>query len=171
MEPVLKRLNCMCEMKRFKILFFCFWVLNTNAQGLKILAENELSAVFKSSSKPVIINFWATWCVPCVEEMPLFVKADSVYSGKVDFVFVSFDMKKDSNRVKQKIADLRIPGNQYLVKVNDMDALINGIDSLWGGALPVTWRAFNGKRMAHYESFEQFEDLIGFIDDNIKKEE
>jgi thiol-disulfide isomerase/thioredoxin len=158
-------------MKRFSFILFLFAVIPVQSQSLKIIGETELNASFQAGAKTRIVNFWATWCKPCVEEMPLFVKADSLLGEEVEFVFVSFDMLKDSGRVNRKIAELKMPGMQYLVKVKDMDALINGVDSLWGGALPVTWRIKEGLRIGKYESFEQFDDLRGFIEDNIKKEE
>jgi thiol-disulfide isomerase/thioredoxin len=158
-------------MKKVSILLLFFWALQSRAQGLKPVGEKELLNVFKSSTKRTIINFWATWCIPCVEEMPFFVTADSFYRSQLDFVFVSFDMLRDTNRVKQKITDLNIPGRHYLLRVTDMDAFINSVDSLWGGALPVTWIVQKGMGKGHYESFEQFKDLKGFIDHNIKKEE
>ena len=145
--------------------------IKAQSQSLQIIGEQELQTIFKQESKTRIVNFWATWCKPCVEEMPFFVKADSLLGEEVEFVFVSFDMLKDTGRVSRKITELKMPGTQYLVKVKDMDALINGVDSLWGGALPVTWRMNKGLRIGKYESFEQFDDLRGFIDDNLKKEE
>ena len=158
-------------MKKYSIAVLLSFAMHANTQSLQVITDNELTALFAHSPKTRIINFWATWCKPCVEEMPLFVKANSLYGNEVEFVFVSFDWLKDTVRVKQKINDLKIPGKHYLLKVANMDALINSTDSLWGGALPVTWRLKEGVRNGHYDSFEQFDDLRGFIDNNIKKEE
>src|SRR6476469_5612740 len=41
--------------------------------------------------KPVLLNFWATWCVPCAAEMPLLSKMQKQYQGKVVFIAASID--------------------------------------------------------------------------------
>lgn len=48
--------------------------------------------------KPVVVNFWATWCLPCKEEMPAIEKAYQKYKGEV--VFIGVDMKEDAETVR-----------------------------------------------------------------------
>ena len=151
------------------ILFLVTTVLS--AQNLRIVDDAGLINRFGQGDKPRIINFWATWCKPCMEEMPHFVKADSIYGDKIDFVFVAFDRVRDTARVMQKIAEYRIPGEHLLIKTADMGNLINAVDSTWGGALPVTWYASGQYRGSKQDSFEQFADLKRFIETFLKFED
>ena len=50
-----------------------------------------LKSLIKPKDKPLLINFWATWCDPCREEFPDLVKIDAAYKGKIDFVTISLD--------------------------------------------------------------------------------
>jgi thiol-disulfide isomerase/thioredoxin len=153
-------------MKKHNILLpiLLFTSCSVTAQLIRVVDDTGLLNRFNQGEKPRIINFWATWCKPCMEEMPHFVKADSLYGDKVEFVFVAFDRLKDTARVRQKIAEYHIPGEQLLIKTSDMGNLINAVDSTWGGALPVTWFASGQFKGSKQDSFEHFNDLKRFIE-------
>lgn len=141
------------------------------AQSLRVVDETALVRAMQADSTPLLVNFWATWCKPCMEEMPLLIKADSLYKGRVKLLLVSFDMLRDTGRVRRTIAAKALPGEHLLVHSRDMDALINAVDSAWGGALPATWLLAPGRRVAHYADFEQFDDLKRFIEAFLRKPE
>jgi thiol-disulfide isomerase/thioredoxin len=50
------------------------------------------------SRKPLLVNFWATWCDPCREEFPDLVKLDAEYKGKIDFITISLDELSEIDR-------------------------------------------------------------------------
>src|SRR5688572_20118207 len=56
-----------------------------------------LRKLLKPNGKPLLINFWATWCDPCREEFPDLVRIDNAYRGKIDFITVSLDDLADIN--------------------------------------------------------------------------
>ena len=53
------------------------------------LENAKAEKVNLKTGKPIIINFWATWCVPCVQEFPEFDELNAKYGDKVDFVMIS----------------------------------------------------------------------------------
>src|SRR5687768_864770 len=56
--------------------------------------ELALQGLFKregENQKPLLVNFWATWCAPCIEEFPDLVKIDNDYKGKIDFITITLD--------------------------------------------------------------------------------
>lgn len=59
------------------------------------LENAKAEKVNLKTGKPIIINFWATWCAPCVQEFPVFEELNAKYGDKIDFIMVSDeDMKK-----------------------------------------------------------------------------
>jgi thiol-disulfide isomerase/thioredoxin len=85
----------------------------------------------------VLFNFWATWCAPCREEMPLLVDLERRYRDKgFRLVTVSADDPEDRESALRFLEQHRVAGPAYLKSVSDDDAFISAIDSAWSGALP-----------------------------------
>lgn len=154
----------------FVVLFLILIFGKATAQHVEPIKAEKISAIFSPNSGITVINAWATWCKPCLEEMHLFAKADSVYKGRVNFVFISFDYVEDSARVNRMIAKLQIPGRHYIMDETDMNLLINTLDSSWSGTLPATWFISKGEHIAHYADFRQFDDIKIELDSLIAKQ-
>ncbi len=91
------------------------------------------------SGKPLLVNFWATWCDPCREEFPDLVKLDADYKGKIDFITISLDELSEINRdVPKFLSDMKAEMPAYLLKVEDDDAAIAIVSKDFTGALPFT---------------------------------
>ncbi len=105
------------------------WISN---DGIKMLLAND-------SENLRLINFWATWCAPCVTEFPEFVKLQRMY-GNRDFEFISLSTDNPDNKVKvQKFLDKENAALQnYLYTEKDKYQLIDLVDTAWAGALPYT---------------------------------
>lgn len=102
-----------------------------------------LAAVIKraNNSKPLLVNFWATWCDPCREEFPDLVKINKQYSPQgLDFTAVSLDdLTEIKTSVPRFLRKMRVTVPTYLLNVSDPEIAINQMDPQWSGALPATF--------------------------------
>ncbi len=91
------------------------------------------------AGKPLLVNFWATWCDPCREEFPDLVKLDAEYKGKIDFITISLDELSEIARdVPKFLAEMKAEMPAYLLKAEDDDAAIAIVSKDFTGALPFT---------------------------------
>lgn len=98
-----------------------------------------LRKLLKPNGKPLLINFWATWCDPCREEFPDLVKLDAAYRGRVDFITVSLDDLDDINTLVPKfLSEVKAQMPAYLLKTADESAAIAMVAKNWSGNLPMT---------------------------------
>ncbi len=92
--------------------------------------------------RPLLVNFWATWCVPCREEFPDLVEIREQYDeSRLDFVLVSLDDPAEIGKaVPEFLAEARATAfPSYLLNADDSDAAINLVDPTWSGELPATF--------------------------------
>jgi thiol-disulfide isomerase/thioredoxin len=101
--------------------------------------EIALKKVLHPNGKPLLVNFWATWCDPCREEFPDLVKIDADYKGKVDFITITLDDAADiKTAVPKFLSDMKAPMPSYLLVTPDEGAVITSIAKDWTGGLPFT---------------------------------
>jgi thiol-disulfide isomerase/thioredoxin len=111
-------------------------VQEINADGLRKILQRDAE-----TPRPLLINFWATWCGPCREEFPDLVRIGADYKARnLDFVLVSLD---DPSEIKTGVPRfLQKMGAQmaaYLLNENEPDAAINAVDPEWAGSMPATF--------------------------------
>lgn len=107
-----------------------------------------------------VINFWATWCKPCVEELPAFEKLYQNYQGKnVRLVLVSLDFEKQiETKLIPFIQNQELKGEVIVLKQKGMNNWIDKIDPSWSGALPATI-IYNKKKRAFFEQSFDYGEL------------
>lgn len=89
--------------------------------------------------KPLLVNFWATWCDPCREEFPDLVKIDKDYKGKIDFITVTLDEPADINTAVPKfLTVMKAEMPSYLLVSENESDLITSIAKDWTGGMPFT---------------------------------
>lgn len=94
----------------------------------------------KDTDTTYVVNFWATWCVPCVEELPSFEKLNEKYKNKkVKVLLVSLDMSKQvESRLLPFLKKKKIESSVVLLNDPDANAWIEKVDKAWSGAIPAT---------------------------------
>ncbi|GAB2959256.1 hypothetical protein GCM10027048_28240 [Hymenobacter coalescens] len=120
---------------------------------VKLPALQQLLA--RPSDTTYVVNFWATWCKPCIEELPHFEQLRARQAGKpVQVVLVSLDFaSKLDAKVRPFVQRQRLKSAVWLLNEPDQNAYIEAIDRQWSGALPFTL-VFNNRRQ-HRQRFEQ----------------
>lgn len=115
-----------------------------------------------------MVNFWATWCQPCVEELPYFERINKEFKNQnVKVILVSLDMSKQvTTRLIPYIQKYNIQSEVVLLNDLDADTWINKVDSSWSGALPATLfyttekRAFFEKSFTYESLLEQLKNFL-----------
>lgn len=101
--------------------------------------QKRFAELIKPNGKPLLINFWATWCEPCRDEFPALVKIDAEYKGKIDFITISLDFEEELNTGVPKFLTLmKATMPTYLLVTPDETAAISMISKDWAGGLPMT---------------------------------
>lgn len=123
---------------------------------------DEIAPLFEQQNDTTyVINFWATWCKPCVEELPFFVKLSEQYDKKpLRIVLVSLDFKKDISTKLPKFIQ-EFPLDLPVVALTDKNqaAWIDRVDSRWSGTIPITVIYKNGLRFFVNKPFNTYLEL------------
>jgi thiol-disulfide isomerase/thioredoxin len=137
-------------------IFFVFLVVlcarqTVSAQQIKKIKIAELVKMIDTSSTPLIVSFWASWCAPCIKEIPWFEKNVAASDKKVRLVLVSIDFADDYPKT---IADF-VKKNGYRSEIlwlneTNADEFCPKIDKSWDGAIPATVMVNNKN---HYRQF------------------
>lgn len=109
----------------------------------------------------VLVNFWATWCKPCVAEMPDLLKVTDSLGIKA--VFISLDEIEEKKKVITLIENKQWKGDFKLLDLVDFNEFIQSTDSNWQGSIPMTMWIQKSKVKKHYESFNSKQEIIQFI--------
>lgn len=106
----------------------------------KVVKLAELKKVIEAPGEEVrVINFWATWCAPCIKELPLFEKLNRERKD-VAVTLVSMDMDLDPNpaKVHKFVARKKIESTVLILDESNPNSYIDEIEKQWSGALPAT---------------------------------
>jgi thiol-disulfide isomerase/thioredoxin len=144
------------------LLLFCFCSIEIQAQKKpKVYKIDKLISRYTQANDTLyIVNFWATWCKPCVAELPAFERINEEYREKaVKVILVTMDFKED---LKTKLLPF-LKKNKYSAEVILLDEMngntfINKVDSSWTGAIPATLMRM-GNRTKFMEKQLKYEQL------------
>jgi thiol-disulfide isomerase/thioredoxin len=88
--------------------------------------------------KVLLVNFWASYCLPCLEEIPALQALQSKHDGSVDVVFVATDPPDSGEHVLRVLGRRHLKLTSFIVENEDPDPFIHLIDDVWQGEMPYT---------------------------------
>lgn len=152
-------------MKNFTIYIITavclFWANEVFSQKgeMKVIKVPELEQLMvqADSKKLTIINFWATWCKPCVKELPYFVKAQNQFPD-VNFIYMSIDFSENVAKAEKFAQKKELdPEGLYLIDDVDYNSWIDKVSPEWTGAIPATLFILDGKKILYEKEFHEGE--------------
>ncbi|RXM45087.1 TlpA disulfide reductase family protein [Flavobacterium sp. YO64] len=146
----------------FYLFLFAIFSVSSYSQNVKLLTIDQLNErIEKGKDSTYVVNFWATWCVPCIKELPHFEKLSAEHkSDKLAVLLVSLDFKSKLNSnvipfVKRK----NLKNEVFLLNEGSPQEFIDRIDPSWSGSIPATLFIKNDKRK-FVESEFTYEQLL-----------
>ncbi len=158
----------------FSCLLFLFSV-NIHGQQIRRVKITDLEGIIANSKTPLLINMWATWCKPCVEEIPYFLEEVNKHNGEagitdsIQLLLVSLDFKEAFPKTIAKFAAKR-KINTTIVWLDETNAdyFCPKVDAKWSGAIPATlfinnktgYRKFVEEQLSHEELKKEIMALL-----------
>ncbi|MFN3793861.1 MAG: redoxin domain-containing protein [Chitinophagaceae bacterium] len=138
-----------------KLLLICCIAIcaqTAEAQAIRKVKIYDVLKMMDTATTPLVVNFWASWCKPCVQEIPWFEKSVAALKDKkVRLVLVSLDFPEDYPKGIQEFAKK----NGYQSRIvwldeTDADYFCPKIDLSWQGAIPATVLVNNKKKFRKF---------------------
>lgn len=119
------------------ILFSC-----VDQKPTDVLVDATASEIVQKVSsfegeKAVLVNIWATWCIPCIEEFPYIMQLKEKYGDDFELIFVSGDFPEAKDEAKEFLKTQDVNFTTYY-KVGNDNEFITTFSDIWSGALPYT---------------------------------
>lgn len=148
-------------------ILMIFFTQTASAQTIPILTFDSFKKYLQPSSDSVyVINFWATWCKPCVEELPAFEKLNETYKNqKVKVLLVSLDFKSQyDKKVVPFVKKNKLNSEVIMLDTQGDNSFIDKVSPQWQGTIPATAFVHIGTSTKNFFekqfSYEQLENIV-----------
>lgn len=153
-------------MKYFALIAFMV-LFSSQIQAQKIAVYEHYSdlekAVLNDKNTTYVVNFWATWCAPCVKELPHFEQLNSE-NKNVKVVLISLDFK---NQYEAKLLPFlkkkAIKSEVVMLADKDYNTWLPAVDKDWSGSIPATLIIKNDKKVFVEKMFSSYEELDQYV--------
>jgi thiol-disulfide isomerase/thioredoxin len=130
---------CFNIMRKTIFIFFSLISVHALAQQATVIKFDRLSSLIDENKDRIhVINFWATWCGPCVKELPLLEALTAKDDPAIKVTLISLDFADEISKVNSFIGRKKIRSEVLLLDEIDYNEWIDRVDKSWGGAIPAT---------------------------------
>lgn len=137
---------------------------------MKVLdAKSIIAEVKKSKATLQVVNVWASWCAPCLKELPNFAQAEK-QSKEVEFFYVSGDEDKDAIKAENFIANTGVKGTKWRLQPIDENAFTT-LAQGWSGSLPTTFFFAKGQLQERISKALSAKELSQKLKKHLKSKE
>jgi thiol-disulfide isomerase/thioredoxin len=139
------------------------------SQQIPVLKFNELEQHWiKNNDTVYLVNYWATWCKPCVEELPDFIELEKqMKNQKFKMILVSLDFPSQiDSRVVPFLKEQEISSTVIILDDNPND-WINKVNENWDGDIPVT-QVFQNSQKEFHNSSLNLKELLKIVQPKLK---
>ena len=152
-------------LSRFKlsliILFLFYSCVDNSTESIEIVDFNGFYSKIdlSSSEKTYVINFWATWCAPCVKELPYFENVNKEFKDKnVEVILVSLDFPSQlESKLKPYLKKNKIKSQVILLDDSKFDTWVPKVFEKWDGGIPATLIVNSTNYNFYPQTFEEQE--------------
>jgi len=147
-------------------LLGCSSVLYGQTQEIPILDFEAFQTYLQKENDTIyVINFWATWCKPCVEELPFLEQLNrDEFANPISVVLVSLDFPEQMDtRLIPFLNEHSVQSRVVVLDDPDANAWIDQVDPQWSGALPATIIYQGSRRLFIDRQLENYEELVAAV--------
>ena len=152
--------------------FFIVFIFSAsvNAQAIKKVKIEELETYIKNSNHPLVISFWATWCIPCIHEIPwLQTAVEENRSKNAEYILVSLDFAEAfPKKIEAFIKERNFKARFFWLDETNADIFCPRIDEKWSGGIPANlfvnnktgYRKFIGRQLTDRQALAEIALLV-----------
>ncbi|MDF2384038.1 TlpA family protein disulfide reductase [Nostoc ellipsosporum NOK] len=153
------------------ILLFVLFSGASGAQPVRQIKITDLEQTIKESTTPLIVNFWATFCIPCIQEIPYFLQQAAAFKkDSVQLLLVSLDLPDEyPDGIARFIQKRKITAPVVWLNETNADYFCPKVDSNWSGAIPATlfvnnarsYRRFHEDQLSEAQLIKEIRKMLG----------
>lgn len=157
-------------MLRVLVILLCVCFDLAQAQNISDKSYSEFEQDIVATNGILVVNYWATWCKPCIEELPHFEKLNSeMKSDRFQVYLVNLDFNsKFKESAIEFIKRKNIQSTVFHINDTDPNNWIDKADNSWSGAIPATMIYRDGKKVFFKEGEMTYDELKSIVTNNIK---